>query len=559
MNNHFSSFDKYSNRISFFFNDREKIGTFFGLVLTVLYILFSLAIFCLYLVFNTNRENIIVSNSTKISKSLQKVDLNLISFAFGLTDSMGSINYIDETIYYPKIYFYEKNEINETEKELEYEICNNENFGEEYKSSFTQDELNNSYCIKNNYNNLTLSGAYDSKKMSYLNIKLFPCVNGSQNNNHCQPKEIINSYIKGGYFSVIIKDLSLDPSNKSSPLIQIIRNIYSIIDNSLYKNIVLNYGITEVKEHKGFKIKTKNYVQFRNKEEFFYLKNEPGYNKTEIISVDFKLNEIISVITIKYTNIIEIFSIIGGYMYIINTIFSLLSNLSNELIPDLKILNGIFNFNLKQKKMTLRIHNIKDFNTLVFKKSLYDPSERHTPDLTTKIPNNNNISKNSLIGMMDNNNINDNTSSQINILNNRKHNSLVIIKENENENSRKNSNDVKPVVYNHQNISFNNKNNNNNTPNITKKYIYRVGSFYPKLMENDKKNNSNNILKEYTDQINFNLFYYYCLKYCSSKNKNIELFKLGLSLYKKRMDIINVFTLLFYSEKNCLQTDELYY
>lgn len=33
------------------------------------------------------------------------------------------------------------------------------------------------------------------------------------------------------------------------------------------------------------------------------------------------------------------------------------------------------------------------------------------------------------------------------------------------------------------------------------------------------------------------------------KKRNIELYKLGIILYKKRMDIINVFTLLLFSEK----------
>ena len=67
--------------------------------------------------------------------------------------------------------------------------------------------------------------------------------------------------------------------------------------------------------------------------------------------------------------------------------------------------------------MTLRIHSIKDFNSIVFKKSLYFPSDKQISNLKTKIPNNNNnnVSKNSLIGYD-----NDNNSSQINIINRRR-------------------------------------------------------------------------------------------------------------------------------------------
>ena len=61
-------------------------------------------------------------------------------------------------------------------------------------------------------------------------------------------------------------------------------------------------------------------------------------------------------------------------------------------------------------------------------------------------------------------------------------------------------------------------------------------------------------LEEYVDTINFNFFDYYCWRKLSRKKNDIELFKIGLSLYKKRMDIINVFTILLLSEKKILPT-----
>ena len=87
--------------------------------------------------------------------------------------------------------------------------------------------------------------------------------------------------------------------------------------------------------------------------------------------------------------------------------------------------------------------------------------------------------------------------------------------------------------------------------------MYRIGSFYPKLMATEKKQSSNN-LSEYTDQLNFNIFEYYFCRKLSKKKNYIELYKSGLSLYKKRMDIVNVFSLLLFSEKNCLQTYEFF-
>ena len=596
--NHFLNFDIYSKRIGFFFNEKEKIGTFFGLFLSLLYILIFLAFFAIHIFFTIKRVNIRIYDTTVYLKDIPNININpnLIYFAFGLEDPKKTYRFIDESIYYPKIFFYEKTKINgdiniTEKKELEYEICQKENFGSDYENLLNEDELNNSYCLKNY--NLSLTGGYNHNKMSYINIYLYPCINNTENNNHCKPQEIIDSYLKGGYFSILIKDIGLDPKNYTSPVIHTLKKLHTTIDKSIHKEYIIYYAITEIKTDTGLfseKIKTEKYIQFKNEYELFYFRNESDYyNDNEIISLEVRLEEKIYIQKRTYRKIYEVFYIIGGYMQFINIIFSLLALLSNSIIPELKILNGIFNFNLKEKKMTLRIHSIKDFNSIVFKKNLYFPSDKQLNNLSIKMPNNNNnnVSKNSLIGCD-----NDNNSSQVNIFN-RKHNSLVIIKENENENE-KSSYIVKKPLFNQANKQFNgnkiynnfnsnnnnnntnnnntnnnntnnnitnnnntNNNNTNNNENIKKKYIYRVGSFFPKLMGNDKKSNSS-ILKSYIDQLYFNIFDYYCFRICSNKKKDIEMYNLALSLYRKRMDIINVFTLLFFSEKNCLQTEEIY-
>ena len=287
-----------------------------------------------------------------------------------------------------------------------------------------------------------------------------------------------------------------------------------------------------------------------------------------MISVDLRLDTMINIQKRTYTKLSEIFSSIGGYMQLINTIFTLVSLIINKIIPELKILNGIFKFNLKERKMALKIHSIKELNSTCTNKNLYFPSDKQT----TKIPNNNiinkcnlgdnydnkNLSKNSLMGL----DSNDMTSSQVNIFK-RKHNSLVIINENEKDN--RNNNIIKsPFFNNNNNNNDNNKKykvKNNNNKNSNNNYIYRIGSFYPKLNNNDnnsEKKSSTNIIKEFNDEIDFNIFEYLFCRCISKKKRNIELYKLGIILYKKRMDIINVFTLLLFSEKNCLKYEDLY-
>ena len=268
--NNISDFDKFSNRIGFYFNEKEKIGTFFGFILTLLYISFSLILFLIFIIITINHRNIIVYNSTLYSNDMPSIDINekLINFAFGLANPETNIRFIDETIYTPKIIFYKQSKKNgkfQTDEinELDYENCKMEYFGDNYKTFFINNELNNSYCLKNY--SLSLLGGINYDKMSYISIKLYPCINNTKNNNHCKSQEIIDFYLNGGYFSIVIKDIGLDPMDYYSPVQPSIQTLNYNIDKTIYKNFIIYYGITKIKTDIGFlleKIKTEKYIKY---------------------------------------------------------------------------------------------------------------------------------------------------------------------------------------------------------------------------------------------------------------------------------------------------------
>ena len=88
-----------------------------------------------------------------------------------------------------------------------------EKFGENYQHLFIKDELNNSYCLKDLNLNVTLAGEYKYERMTYIRIRIYPCVNSTENNNSCKSQEEIDNYMSSGYFSIILKDFGLNPSN----------------------------------------------------------------------------------------------------------------------------------------------------------------------------------------------------------------------------------------------------------------------------------------------------------------------------------------------------------
>ena len=544
------NYDIYSNRIGFFFNKREKIGSYYGLFLTTAYILTSLVLFFILLIKTLQRKDIKVYDSTVFSQDIPIIDINpdLIYFAFGLEDPTSSNRFVDETIYYAKIVFFdrkkENGEFNTTNRiELDYEVCKEENFGDNYQHLFIKGELNNSYCLKNY--NLTLAGGYKYDRMSYFRIRIYPCKNKTENNNHCKPQEIIDNYFKGGYFSILTKDIGLNPSNYSFPVLSTLQDLYTTIDKNIYRDYILYFGITEIQTDIGLlfeNIEIKRYINFRKETQSFYFRDDKEYyGGKATCSVAFRLDDLIKVQKRTYTKLKEVFASTGGYMQLISTICTLLSLLPNKLICELKIMNGIFNFNLKKQKMMMKIHSIKEFNSINLPQKnnsfIFFPTKNGIFNQKKHFSN----KYSSLVGLE-----NDNSSFAIGLNNNKEE-----YINNKGESGKKNNvtednSKISAFIDQRSKISKDKPIFKNSKINLYTSYIYPKS----KGVMNMTISKENSL--DYNEKINFNLFDYYCLKKISNKKNEISLFDLGISLYKKRMDIINVFTFLLLIEKNIL-------
>jgi len=531
----FTKFDIYSKKIGFYYKNKEKIGSYFGFFLTLLYIFISIILFIWEIIRVFQRAELKVYDTTIYSQKMPTIDVNLnkLYFAFALEHPKTTSRFIDESIYTAQVAFIDKRKIGDELKTyetryLDFEPCILENFGQDYRNLFVENELKNSYCIKDFNYNLTFAGGYKYERITYIRIRIYPCVNSTKNNNGCKSQEEIDFYLTSGYFSIVLKDFGLNPSNYSNPIVPTLQDLYTTIDKSLYKNYILNFGITEIHTDAGLineQNKIAKYLKFKKELENFTYRDEKDYHAGKsLILVQLRLEDTIQIQTRKYTKISEIFSRIGGYMQLMNTAFLLASSIFNKIDSEIKIINSIFDFNLKENKMILRLASFKEFkkefNSKNSKKINFS-TRNHLSDIK-QIDNYDNKSKNNLI-FKDKDNIN---ISSLNISDFKKstagQNCII--------NTDKNKNIV----------SFENcKKHSNNLIILKRGYGLRTENL-------DKNNNDVNTTynREYNDHINLNIFsYFFCIKN-PNIYKNIELYHLGNSYYRKRMDIVQVFSLL---------------
>lgn len=535
LNLNYLDFDIYSKKISLFYHNKEKIGSLFGFILTVIYICVSLSLFVFYTISTIKKRDINVHDSYLYQKEAPSMNLNPNSFyfAFGVENNLADFaRFIEETIYYPKVYFI--NKIKEgsnfklvEEIPLDIERCKQEKFGEEYQELLVENELNNSYCIKEL--NLTLVGDFKFNKMSYIKLEIYPCLNTTENNNHCKSKEIIKSYLSGTFISILTKDIGLEPTNYEKPIVPIFQDIYVTIDKDYFREFSLFFGIVEIQTDEGLfyeKIKKERYLNFiKTSQGIFYQDEESFYNKS-MCDVEFRINDDIRIQKRTYMKMSEVFAITGGYMQLISTIFTILTFLTKTIIHQLKLVNDLFEFYPKQRKISLKYDLQKLFFNPTFNNKKKDYSSNNIKNINSDKYHNSilNYKKNNLLKLNNNEKIKEDKMSSINY--NRKRN-----KENEKESS---------IIENKSKVAFL-SHGINSISQISKNSIFSKNQIIKQKDSFNEKNVENNENRK----IKLNPLYYQFFP----NNKYTNLYNLAISFYKKKMDIIYLFHVILVFEK----------
>ena len=577
----FLDLDIYSRRISFFYRGKEKITSRFGFFLTLLYIVISISIFLYYFIRTISREDVTASDSTIFSDDIPSIKINdeIFNLAFGLEHPTKIARFIDETIYYPEAYYIENikkngNFVNNLKQRIKTEKCGNLNSNNKFLNLLEKNELNNSYCLLN-YDNIALKGGFKYKEIGYIKINIYPCYNTSENNYHCKPKEILDKFFNNTYFSILAKDTAINPNNFSHPGNPLLLNTYTTINKLIKKDYVVKFAISEIDTDIGFftsEIRKDKYLKYtKDFSEFSFAYNDyyisNNSSKKEILSLSIRLEDNIYFQKRTYKKMAEVFATTGGYMQLIYSIFAIISLLTKKMNIEKKLLNSLFYFNIKQKKVILSIEYKKKLNyatpnNLIEKtdneikpiKGITKTNDNNSnkninfiPYLAKKTPINKKYSK---VIKLERNSRND----KVNINLPRKSisfanlNHLQKIFNGQNDASKDNLIEIKKEK---NNINKKNLIGQNKTAFSNKKLNHFNETQISRIFVRSKSNEAENFGRfKNADccNINFNIFEYYCFWKFTKNRRQIELFRLALQFFKGQMDIINFFNVIILTQ-----------
>jgi hypothetical protein len=232
-------------------------------------------------------------------------------------------------------------------------------------------------------------------------------------------------------------------------------------------------------------------------------------------------------------------------MQFIYTSFSLISLLTKKISIELKLLNSLFNFNIKERKMILCVEykkKLEYISSLDKKRDNYIQYQAKKPiinvkdkgkykknsiSLFNKIHNFERLKKSETGQKVISSNANDFKSQ--NIISKGDLNRILNNISNEKEKEKEQNTIINEQSINRSKLNFMESNSHLNDIQINKIFDQRnnlINNF--KLIENKSLSN-----------IDFNIFDYYCLRKITKKKPEIELFNFGFNFYKSQMDIIN--------------------
>jgi hypothetical protein len=545
-----SSIDLFGKEPELYFRNKPIKTSWIGLIFTISYIILYIAFFIYKLLRMLSRVDVTFYD-TYAYHDIPSIHLTPENFYGGF-----AIGYhINETIYYPKAYFYsgtkEEAGWNWKYQVIELEPCKLEKFGKNYQELFKDKPLETLYCLKDV--NFTLEGYANLNVYSYIYVEFYPCNVTTADGRSCQPQEYIKGYFRENILEFKMQDMELSPEIYKTPMKPTEKDINTPVYRDLHQHIYSYLQIIFLETDEdliGFDAfsKTKK-EQFIKYDESWLIAAPP---KGEMFTTDEPICDVSLQLAAKvltqrrtYVKLIEILGDVGGLMEFIWSLFSIITVIICDILYEKSFVNDLFSFDLFEKKVILKEKKLNSDNNnspIIYNKGKHK-------DMVGIFLKGSKPDKNSFDQKMDED------MKDVN----KKENEIAMTKQSKGKRKRKMSiktnysfaepSENKKIVQKTDQLQSEN-------PDILKiqKNEYEISQVndYDKQINNDNDNDNSNdsknsnkksINQRRIDHVKLNDFCIYCCFLCVRKRKNLEniLLNEGMQIIRDHLDIVNIF------------------
>ena len=340
--------DFFGKNPELYIEGREKQITHIGRLLTYLYILLYIIIFCYKLYRMTTRVDITFYDSFSNTDEIPNVKIvqDNFSLVFGMRNEYG-MPFIDDTIYHPVAFFFNQG----IYKEIDIEICSEDKLSQEFLEYLGDDGVDNYFCLKH----------IDFELRPFMNsirFEIYPCVDLYEGEGYCKSREFIDEYLNNLLFMIYFEDVNLTPLNFNNPVKKKISSVNTEIFRDLGQYLYSEMQVVRIETSTnmiGFDFFTEPKIENFIKYDKGIILSYPGYNVLDENNTypstifELQLNDRILLEKRKYVQLIDVLGEIGGFMEIIHSLFILICSIFVEMIYEKRITNSLFSFDIRKR------------------------------------------------------------------------------------------------------------------------------------------------------------------------------------------------------------------
>lgn len=207
-------------------------------------------------------------------------------------------------------------------------------------SIFIGNNFNIGYCFDNNYDNMTIGGAFTSNYFSEINYKLKPCVNSTLNKNFCKTPAQIAKKINGGTFAVNYINYFVDTDNFDNPFLPYLTNYNIKIDVNLKRSTNVLFKTAKVNSDVGLIFSSfdneTNYIFDTVQEQYTF------YTGSEYLSIYLASSSNLWNVSRIYMKIQTLAATVGGIFNIMVVIGNIVASFFNKYKIYENLINSLF-------------------------------------------------------------------------------------------------------------------------------------------------------------------------------------------------------------------------
>lgn len=396
----FKEIDLFGKEPDIYYKGKQRKTSWMGRICTWTYVSIYIFFFVYKLIRMFKRVDVSFSETNSSTGGLPKIHMTkeIFTYALALADRENN-PFIDETIYRPiGIVNIKRNingEVKDDIQQIEFGVCNIDDFGKDHQQFAKKLNLSNYYCFKNL--DIDFEGYSSAENSTTIIIQILKCKGQTLRGEPCKKDDEIISKLDQHSLLIISEDYDITPYDFNHPVKPKLDINTCPISLDQYQSFVGYYQLANIEtDHNlfGFEaladIRSEKYLIYHSA---LIMATKMLPDQISVIQYYIMMTEKILTNQRTYTQLIDVLGDVGGLMEVMESVFGVICIFVADILYDKTMVNNLFAFDLEDYLVKIKTkskikNQFKTSKSLNINPNNDDNFDKGTIDISKKALNN---------------------------------------------------------------------------------------------------------------------------------------------------------------------------